>query len=86
MIEKSETRKIMRAAFEDVALTLGGLAAVYELDDAFIEKFIKGLEAAKTTAFKRIERAGLNHEELFTSPDITPHPVIEEFLRNIRRG
>jgi len=70
-------KEIIRDLFEEEALVIGGLLVVHEVDDDFVWRLIRSLDAIRLKSLSRLETA---------EPDlgVDPHPAIEEFLRRLR--
>ena len=87
MISKADAKALINDLFEEEALVIGGLVAVYEMDDDLVWRLIKNLAVIHAKILRRLE------EEIPTGgdeppprrPNLKPHPAIEEFLRSLRR-
>lgn len=60
VMARADTRRLIAEVFEETALVLGGLVAVCEVDDDFVWRFVKGLDAVCTKALKRIDHRGVS--------------------------
>ncbi len=87
-ITRAQTRKLVTEAFEDTALVLGGLVAVHRVDDDFVWRFVKGLDAVWSKAFRRIDERdkGADADTGDGECCLRPHPAIEDFLLKLRRS
>ncbi len=86
MIATEETKDLINDLFEEVVLVIGGLAAVHELDDDLVWRLVKNLDVIRRKALRRLEDRTSKNECPERSPNLKPHPAIEDFLRNLRRS
>lgn len=88
VMARADTRRLIAEVFEETALVLGGLVAVCEVDDDFVWRFVKGLDAVCTKALKRIDHRGVSERADAADAEsrLRPHPAIEEFLLKLRRS
>lgn len=86
MIATKETKDLINDLFEEVALVIGGLAAVHEMDDDLIWRLVKNLDVIRGKALRRIEDRNSENDVPERKPKLKPHPAIEDFLRNLRRA
>ncbi len=86
MITKADAKALINDLFEEEALVIGGLVAVYELDDELVWRLIKNLDVIRGKMLRRLEdQASVDAEgPPARRPMLKPHPAIEEFLRAIR--
>lgn len=85
MITTEETKDLINDLFEEVALVIGGLAAVHEMDDDLVWRLVKNLDVIRGKALRRIEDRTSKNEAAEGELKFKPHPAIEDFLRNLRR-
>jgi hypothetical protein len=87
-ITRRETRLLIVEVFEETALVLGGLVAVHHVDDDFVWRFVKGLDAVCAKALRRIDQRDVNADAdtADTESRLRPHPAIEDFLLKLRRS
>jgi len=87
MISRAEAKELINDLFEEEALVIGGLVAVYELDDDLVWRLIKNLDVIRGRMLRRLEdQAPAGRDEPPPRrPILTPHPAIEEFLLALRR-
>ncbi|MFH1022104.1 MAG: hypothetical protein V1809_01805 [Planctomycetota bacterium] len=81
-------KQMIRDIFEEEALVIGGIVAVHGIDDGFIWRLMKNLDAIRVKALRRAD-ANVTPDasaSLAVQPNIKPHPAIEDFLLNIRRA
>lgn len=85
MISKAEARQIVNDLFEEEALILGGLFAVYRSDDDLIWRLMKSLESLRGRTLRRIADSDQPPPESrkVDMPDMAPHPAVEDFLARI---
>jgi len=83
MISTVEARSLINNLFEEEALVIGGLVAVYEVDDDLVWRLMKNLDVIRGRILRRLEDQ-TPADELPRRPNLKPHPAIEEFLRSIR--
>lgn len=84
----NETRRLIVEVFEETALVLGGLVAIRSVDDDFVWRFVKGLDAVCATALRRIDQrdGSESAEGADAESRLRPHPAIEDFLLKLRRS
>jgi hypothetical protein len=85
MITAEEARNLINDLFEEVALVIGGLAAVHEMDDDLIWRLVKNLDVIRGKALRRLDDRTSESEAPERKPNLKPHPAIEDFLQNLRR-
>ncbi len=87
-ITRNETRRLVAEVFEETALVLGGLVAVHRVDDDFVWRFVKGLDAVCSKAFRRIDESDASEDADTADAEsrLRPHPAIEDFLLKLRRS
>jgi hypothetical protein len=80
------TERILRDAFEDVALLLGATATTHRLRDGLLWALFRRLERVRERTFRRLEREARTRGPSPTRAHTT-HPAVEQFLqRNRSRG
>jgi len=84
MISKADAKALINDLFEEEALVIGGLIAVYEMDDDLVWRLIKNLDVIRGKILRRLEDQA-PVDEPPRRPNLKPHPAIEEFLRSLRR-
>jgi hypothetical protein len=78
---------IVRDAFEDVALLIGGAAALHRLEDGVVQTLVRRLDRVRARALSRLTRAGGG-----AAGEPAPewphrlHPAVEGFLQRSRCG
>ena len=67
---------------------LGGLVAVHQVDDDFVWRFVKGLDAVCSKAFRQIDKRDMSPDSDTADGQsrLRPHPAIEDFLLKLRRS
>lgn len=83
MLSKADVKALINDLFEEEALVIGGLIAVYELDDDLVWRLIKNLDVIRGKILRRLDDQAPT-EAPPRRPNLKPHPAIEEFLRSIR--
>lgn len=88
MISKAEAKELINDLFEEEALVIGGLVAVYEMDDDLVWRLVKNLDVIRGKILRRLEdKAPADGDELPPRrPNLKPHPAIEDFLRSLRKA
>lgn len=88
VMSRAEARGLITEIFEETALVLGGLVAVHRVDDDFVWRLIKGLDAVCSKTFRRIDERDTTVEVDTADGEIRlrPHPAIEDFLLKLRRS
>lgn len=85
MISTADAKALINDLFEEEALVIGGLVAVYEMDDDLVWRLMKNLDVIRSKILRRLEDQA-PADEAPRRPNLKPHPAIEEFLRSIRNG
>ncbi len=86
MISKADAKELINGLFEEEALVIGGLVAVYEMDDDLVWRLVKNLDVIREKVLRRLEdKTSADEEGPPRRPNLKPHPAIEEFLRSLRR-
>ena len=87
LISRPVARGLITEVFEETTLVLGGLVAVHRVDDDFVWRFVKGLDAVSSKAFRRIDErdTGADADTGDAESRLRPHPAIEDFLLKLRR-
>jgi len=87
MITKAEARELITDLFEEVALVIGGLVAVHEIEDDLVWRLVKNLDVIRGKVLRRLEDKELADEGSPPPrrPSLKPHPAIEDFLLTLRR-
>lgn len=85
---RAETHRLIAEVFEEAALVLGGLVAVHHVDDDFVWRFVKSLDAVCAKAFRRIDQrdTAADADTADAESRLRPHPAIEDFLLKLRRS
>lgn len=88
VISKREVTDLVRALFREEALVIGGLVAVYDLDDEIVWRLMKNLDVIRQKTLSRIENKPTeNGNHRATSRfNLKPHPAIADFLVNLDRA
>jgi len=84
MMSEAEVKEMLDRTFEEEALIIGGLVALYHVGDDVVFKLMNGLDAVRDKALRRLERGRAKENGARSRPDFTPHPAIEEFLEKAR--
>ena len=87
LISRPAARGLITEVLEETTLVLGGLVAVHRVDDDFVWRFVKGLDAVCSKAFRRIDERGTGADADTADAELRlrPHPAIEDFLLKLRR-
>jgi len=83
-MERSDARKLVVDLLEEEALTIGGLIAVHDVEDEFVWRLFRSLDAARRKALRQLAKNDTAGARRRLRP--RPHPAIEEFLANLRRA
>ena len=84
---KSDTENLVREAFNDVALVIGGVAVLHHLDDDLTWTLMKRLDRIRVRLLRDLR--GLSHREDFEPAIAQPprvHAAVDEFLVRNRAG
>jgi hypothetical protein len=84
MITNAEVIQIITDLFEEEALVIGGLVALYDLEDDLVWRIIRSIDAIRKKCLRRLEDEKLLNHEPLREPDVRPHPAIEAFLSKLR--
>ncbi len=85
MMGDFEVREMIDDLFEEQALSIGGMVAVYGADDDFVCKLMSNIAVIREKVLRRIEIQGDDEEPLTQKSILRPHPAIEKFLRSLGR-
>ena len=87
MISREEAKKLINDLFEEEALVVGGMAAIHEIEDDLVWRLIKNFDVIRSKILRRLGDKDSTGDEGVTeqSPDVNPHPAIQEFLMKLRR-
>lgn len=87
IISKREAADLVKALFREEALVIGGIVAVYDLDDEIVWRLMKNLDVIRRKTLCRIENKPTedsNHRAT-RRLNLKPHPAIADFLVNLDR-
>ena len=84
MMHETEVKKMLDRAFEEEALIVGGLAALYELNDDVVCRLMSGMDAVREKVLRHLKHVRRKKHTKRLRPDLTPHPAIEKFLAKVR--
>ncbi len=87
MISKTEARELINDLFEEEALIIGGLIAVYQVEDDLVWRLVKNLDVIRGKILRRLEdkAQGDGDGAAPRRTNLKPHPAIEDFLLALRR-
>ncbi len=93
MMSTDEVRTILYRVFEEIGLTIGGLAAVHReaWTDDFLWRLMRCLDVVRRKAFRAVTE---RRKELKDSPEappppsveLRPHPAIVTYMEQLRRS
>jgi hypothetical protein len=75
--------RVVTDAFNEVALLIGGAAAVNDLPDELLWRLLRSLERARRRLCHRLSIPEGDHEAREVGP-LPTHPAVEEFLSRSR--
>lgn len=84
---KSDTENLIREAFNDVALVIGGVAVLHHLDDDLTWTLMKRLDRIRVRLLRDLK--GISRSDGFEAAAAAPprvHAAVEEFLVRNRAG
>ena len=84
VIPCSEVKALIRNLFEEEALALGGLVAVYEIEDDLVWPLVRTLAVTRRRVLRRLDAGASRDGGQERRPVSKPHPAIEEFLIRLR--
>lgn len=83
-MDREEVQALIREVFEEEALLVGGLVAAHPVEDEFVWRLMRNLDALR----RRI-LAAIGAPDRPSHPQeprgVAPHPAVEEFLARLRR-
>ncbi len=86
MFSKEEVKELLDELLEEEALLIGGNFAMYQVEDDFIWKLMKGLDQIRDRFIARIEDMSEDSPVASRRLNLTPHPAIEHFLLKLKRN
>jgi hypothetical protein len=84
---RSDAENLVREAFNDVALVIGGVAVLHHLDDDLTWTLMKRLDRIRVRLLRDLK--GISRLETFEPSTANPprvHAAVEEFLVRNRAG
>ena len=76
-------RELLDDVFEELALAIGGLVALYALDDEIVVRLCNSLTIVRKKALNQIdEGSGTDRTKVRSLRE--SHPAIDEFLKRLR--
>ena len=81
------TESLVRAALDDIALLVGGAAALHQLEDDLVWTLTKRMDRIRVRLLRDLK--GIAHREEFEPKTTKPprvHAAVEEFLIRNRAG
>jgi hypothetical protein len=87
MTSSQEIEAIVRDAFEDVALLIGGATTLHHLDDDVVRTLIRRLDRVRSRALDRLGQGRVQATSVpLSARPYRLHPAVEGFLRrNVAR-
>lgn len=85
-MQTTDARKLLDATFEEIALVLGGIFAVHDVQDEAVWQIMKHLDVAHGNALGKLE--GLDpaaRRPTYPKHEYTHHPAVEALLLKLRR-
>ena len=86
-LAKSDSENVVREAFNDIALVIGGVAVLHHLDDDLTWTLMKRLDRIRVRLLRDLK--GISHRDDFeraVAPPPRVHAAVEEFLTRNRAG
>jgi len=83
-MDRREAQALVRDIFEEEALLIGGLVALHPVDDAFVWRLMRNLDALRRRVVSAV-RARTRGSKPHRGKAVAPHPAVEEFLESLRR-
>jgi hypothetical protein len=82
-----DTESLVREAFDDIALVIGGVAALHHLDDDLTWTLMKRLDRIRIRLLSDLKGAARREDfEPATARPPRVHPAVDEFLVRNRAG
>lgn len=85
-MQTTDARKLLDATFEELALVLGGIFAVHDVQDEAVWQIMKHLDLAHENALAKIEGFDPDARRA-ASPrsEYSHHPAVEALLLKLKR-
>jgi hypothetical protein len=86
-IVKIDGENLVREAFNDIALVIGGVAVLHHIDDDLTWTLMKRLDRIRVRLLRDLK--GNCQADIFEPSAVTPprvHPAVDEFLIRNRAG
>jgi hypothetical protein len=80
-----EQEQVIRAALDDIALVIGGTAALHHLDDDLVWSIMKRMDRIRVNLFRELS-AKVPDGGLRPARMPATHPAVGEFIERNRRG
>jgi hypothetical protein len=88
VISKAEVKDLIEGLFEEEALVIGGIVALYGMEDSMVWRLMRNLDEIRRKTLKRFDdedKDPSDSEGLAKGANLKPHPAIEEFLLRVRK-
>lgn len=83
-MERGDVHALIRGLFEEEALLIGGLVASHPVEDEFLWRLMRNLDALRLRVIEAVDAAE-RPLRLPRHDGDRPHPAVEEFLARLRR-
>jgi hypothetical protein len=84
MVQNEDVKALILDLFEEEALVIGGLVALYHVDDGLVWRLVRSMDAIRGKFLRRLEDEEDLDKEPLREPYVCPHPAIEAFLSKLR--
>jgi hypothetical protein len=78
-MDTPEVEALLHDTFDDMALLIGGTAALHPVEDDFVRSLLRRLERVRNRAFSRLPRV-VQREGRDSSHPCPLHSAVEDFL------
>lgn len=79
MAGQMDARRLVVELLEEQALAIGGLIATHRVEDEFVWRLFRSLDASKRNTLRRVAESG-GRRASSAAVDPLRHPAVEEFL------
>ncbi|MFN8179289.1 MAG: hypothetical protein U0167_15260 [bacterium] len=86
MFQEDAVRELVDDVFEEEALAIGGLVALYHVDETAVQRLFASLTVIRDKTLRRIGSGGAPAAIFEERPRSEPHPAVEEFLARLGRS
>jgi len=82
-MSKNHAHEILLDVMEEKLLLIGGVASGHGLSDAAVQDLVRGLDAIRERALRRLHSRS-RHQRVVHTPIMPQNPVIESAIRQVQ--